>query len=423
MSGTAVLAVVVVAYALVAALLDRRSITAPIVFVTAGVVLGSEGLDLVAFGFEDDVTLRLTEVVLALLLFSDAATVPLGSVEADAGVPVRLLGIGLPLTIALGTLAAWLLIPDAGWAVAALVATILAPTDAALGMAVFTNPAVPVRIRRALNVESGLNDGIATPFVTLLLAIVVAEEEHAGDAWIAEAAAEIGIALIVAAVVGVLGGRLLREARARGWSSGTSEQLAVLALAIAAYAGAVGLGGNGFVAAFVAGIVFGAVGGREVHDAVEYAETTSTFASFFVWTVFGALFVGPLLARGLDLTAVVFAIASLTLVRMLPVAVALRGTGLRPRTAAFMGWFGPRGLASVVFTLIALEAIREAGGTGTELADLTTTAIALSVLAHGLSAGPLARVYASSLRGEPNVAEMLDVPEPRRRRHITSARS
>jgi NhaP-type Na+/H+ or K+/H+ antiporter len=423
MSGTAVLAVVVVAYALVAALLDRRSITAPIVFVTAGVVLGPEGFDVVTFGFEDEITLRLTEGVLALLLFSDAATVPLGTVEADAGLPVRLLGIGLPLTIALGTLAAWVLIPDAGWAAAALIATILAPTDAALGMAVFTNPAVPVRIRRALNVESGLNDGIATPFVTLFLAIVVAEEEHAGDAWITEAAAEIGIALIVAAVVGVLGGRLLREARARGWSSGASEQLAVLALAVAAYAGAVGLGGNGFVAAFVAGIVFGAVGGRGVHDAVEYAETTSTFASFFVWTVFGALFVGPLLARGLDLMAVVFSIASLTLVRMLPVAVALRGTGLRPRTAAFMGWFGPRGLASVVFTLIALEAIGEAGGTGTELADLTTTAIALSVLLHGLSAGPLASVYASSLRGAPNAAEMLDVPEPRRRRHITSARS
>jgi sodium/hydrogen antiporter len=169
--------------------------------------------------------------------------------------------------------------------------------------------------------------------------------------------------------------------------------------------------------------VFGAVGGRAVHDAVEYAETTSTFASFFVWTVFGALFVGPLLARGLDLTAVVFAIASLTLVRMVPVAIALRGTGLRRRTVAFMGWFGPRGLASVVFTLISLEAIREAGGAGTELADLATTAIALSVLAHGLSAGPLASAYASSLKGEPNAAEMLEVPEPRRRRHITSARS
>jgi NhaP-type Na+/H+ or K+/H+ antiporter len=403
---------------LFAAVLDRRSITAPILFVAAGVALGPDGLDVVSFGFNDEVTLRITESVLALLLFADAATVPLAAVESDPGIPGRLLGIGLPLTIALGTLVAWLLFPDPGWAAAALVATILAPTDAALGTAVVTNPAVPVRIRRALNVESGLNDGIATPFVTLFLAIVVAEEEHAGGAWVAEAAAEIGIALLVAAAVGFIGGRLVRAARQRGWSSRTSEQLAVLALAIVAYAGAVALGGNGFVAAFVGGIIFGAVAGRAVHDAVGYAETTSTFASFFVWTVFGVLFVGPLLTRGLDVATVAFAVLSLTVVRMLPVAIALRGTGLRGTTLAFMGWFGPRGLASVVFTLIAVEAIGEAGGFGTELADVATATIALSVLLHGLSAGPLATRYASWLQGDAASAEMLDVPEPRRRRHI-----
>jgi NhaP-type Na+/H+ or K+/H+ antiporter len=423
MSGTAILAVVVVAYALFAAVLDRRSITAPILFVTVGVVLGPDAVDLVSFGFEDEVTLRITESVLALLLFADAATVPLAAVESDRGLPVRLLGVGLPVTIILGTLAAWLLFPDAGFAVAALVATILAPTDAALGMAVVTNPAVPVRIRRALNVESGLNDGIATPFVTLFLAIVVAEEAQAGGAWLAEAAAEIGIALLIAAAVGLIGGRLVRAARHRGWSSRTSEQLAVLGLAIVAYAGAVALGGNGFVAAFVGGIVFGAAGGRGVHDAVGYAETTATFASFFVWTVFGSLFVGPLLARGLDVPTVVFAILSLTVVRMFPVAIALRGTRLRATTTAFMGWFGPRGLASVVFTLIAVEAIEEAGGVGTELADLATATIAMSVLVHGLSAGPLATAYASALGSDPAAAEMLDVPEPRRRRHIAGSTS
>ena len=288
-------------------------------------------------------------------------------------------------------------------------------------MAVVTNPAIPVRVRRALNVESGLNDGIATPFVTLFLAIVVAEEEHAGGAWVAEAAAEIGIALLVAAAVGVVGGGLLRRARARGWSSGTSEQLAVLSLAVVAYAGAVALGGNGFVAAFAGGIVFGAVGGRGVHQAVEYAETTSMFASFFVWTVFGSLFVAPLLARGLEPRVIVFAILSLTVVRMLPVAIALRGTRLRATTTAFMGWFGPRGLASVVFTLIAVETLHEAGGTGTELADVTTATIALSVFAHGLTAGPLATAYSSALGDDPTAAEMLDVPEPRRHRHIGTA--
>jgi NhaP-type Na+/H+ or K+/H+ antiporter len=421
MSGAALLAVVVVVYAVFAAVLDRRSVTGPIVFVAAGVVLGPDGSDLISFGFEDEVTLELTEFVLALLLFADAATVSLAAVEADAGLPGRLLGIGLPLTMALGALLAWLLLPDAGWAMAALVATILAPTDAALGIAVVTNRAVPARIRRALNVESGLNDGIATPFVTLFLAIVVAEEEHTGDAWLAEAATEIGVALLVAGGVGSFGGWLLREARTRGWSSRASEQLAVLALAVVAYAGAVELGGNGFVAAFAGGIVFGSVAGRAVHDAVEYAEATSTFASFFVWTVFGALFVGPLFARGPDLRAVVFAVLSLTVVRMLPVTIALRGTRLRGATVAFMGWFGPRGLASVVFTLIVVEALRGAGATGTELADLTTTTIALSVLLHGLSAGPVAAAYASSLGNDATAPEMLAVPDPRQHRRITTA--
>jgi NhaP-type Na+/H+ or K+/H+ antiporter len=418
MTGIAVLAGVVVAYAVGAAALERRSITAPIVFMIAGVVLGPHALDVVSFGLEDEATLRITEAVLALLLFADAATVPLNAVESDAGLPGRLLGIGLPLTIVLGALAAALLFPEEGWAEAALIATILAPTDAALGMAVVTNPAVPVRIRRALNVESGLNDGIATPFVTLFIAIVVAEEGHAGGRWIADAASEIGIALAMAIAVGVVGGRLLALARSRGWSSRTSEQLAVLGLAVLAYGGAVAIGGNGFVAAFVGGIVFGAVGGRDLHDAVDYVETTSTFASFFVWTVFGSVFVGPLLADGLDVRAVVFAVLSLTVVRMLPVAIALRGTGLSPTTVAFMGWFGPRGLASVVFTLIAVEEITEGGGAAAELADLATTAIALSVLAHGLTAGPLASAFASRLGKRPDGPEMLTVPEPRRPRRV-----
>jgi len=417
-SGLAILAGVIVAYAVLAAALDRRSITGPIVFVVTGAVLGPDGLGVVTFGLDDGATLHITEAVLALLLFSDAATVPLAAVESDVGLPGRLLGIGLPLTIALGTLLAGLLFPDGGWATAALVATILAPTDAALGMAVATNRAVPVRIRRALNVESGLNDGIATPFVTLFLAIVVAEEQHAGGAWVAEAAAEIAIALIVAVTVGGAGGWLVALGRRRGWSSRTSEQLAVLALAVIAYAGSVALGGNGFVAAFVGGIAFGAVAGRGLHDAVGYVETTASFASFFVWTVFGALFVGPLLARGLDVAAVVYAVLSLSVIRMIPVAIALRGTGFRASTVAFMGWFGPRGLASVVFTLLALESIREAGGMGTELVDVTTMTIVLSVVLHGLTAGPLSSRYAGDLARHPAGAEMLSVPEPARRGHL-----
>ena len=263
--------------------------------------------------------------------------------------------MGLPLTIALGTVAARLLFPEAGWAAAALVASILAPTDAALGLAVVTNPAVPARIRRALNVESGLNDGIVTPFVTLFLSLVIAEEGLGSGHWAAEAAKDIGLALVAAVAVGVLGGKLLMVARRLGWTSAISEQLVVLALSLLAYVGAVAIGGNGFVAAFVGGLLFGASTRSRMHEPVEFTETVGLFASFFVWTVFGALFVGPVITGEIEPVAILYAVVSLTLVRMVPVAAALAGAGLRRDTVAFMGWFGPRGLASVVFTLIAVE--------------------------------------------------------------------
>ena len=303
----------------------------------------------------------------------------------------------LPLTIALGTVAARLLFPEAGWAAAALIASILAPTDAALGLAVVTNPAVPARIRRALNVESGLNDGIATPFVTLFLSLVIAEEGLGSGHWAAEAAKEIGLALVAAVAVGVLGGKLLVVARRLGWTSAISEQLVVLALSLLAYVGAVAIGGNGFVAAFVGGLLFGAATSSRMHEPVEFTETVGLFASFFVWTVFGALFVGPVITGDIEPVAILYAVISLTVVRMVPVAAALAGVGLRRDTVAFMGWFGPRGLASVVFTLIAFEELHGAGPVADAIVEIATWTILLSVVAHGLSAGPLASRLRSPL--------------------------
>jgi NhaP-type Na+/H+ or K+/H+ antiporter len=229
-SGAAALVAVFVAYGLFASRLERWLITPSIFFVVTGLILGSSGVGILPSGLDSETTLVITELTLGVLLFADAATVRLREVEGDARLPVRLLLVGLPLTIALGTAAARLLFPEAGWAAAALIASILAPTDAALGLAVVTNPAVPVRIRRALNVESGLNDGIATPFVTLFLTLVIAEEGLGSGHWAAEAAKEIGLALVAAVAVGVLGGKLLVVARRMGWTSAISEQLAVLAL-------------------------------------------------------------------------------------------------------------------------------------------------------------------------------------------------
>ena len=191
-----------------------------------------------------------------------------------------------------GALLAHLVFPEVGWAAAALVATILAPTDAALGLAVVTNKAVPVRIRRALNVESGLNDGIATPFVTLFIAVVAAEEELGETAWGLEALKQIGLAIVAAVVVGYLGGKLLAVANDRGWTSGVSEQIAILALALLAYQGSVTVGGNGFIAAFAGGILFGAATRGRLAEPVQFTETLGLAGSFLVWSIFGALFVG-----------------------------------------------------------------------------------------------------------------------------------
>jgi NhaP-type Na+/H+ or K+/H+ antiporter len=411
MGGLTVLAVVVVAYTLVASKLDRWWITGPMVFAAAGAVLGPGGLDVFPLSLTSEAVLTITELTLALLLFSDASTVRLRDVEGDAGLPRRLLFIGLPLTVIAGALLAHLIFPEVGWAAAALIATTLAPTDAALGLAVVTNKAVPVRIRRALNVESGLNDGIATPLVTLFIAIVAADEGLTDTAWGLEALKQIGLAIVAAVVVGYLGGRLLAFANERGWTSEVSEQIAILALALLAYQGAVTIGGNGFIAAFAGGILFGAATRRRLAEPVQFTETLGLSGSFLVWSIFGALFVGALLTHDLSAQPILYAILSLTVIRMVPVAIVLIGTHLRPTTVAFMGWFGPRGLASVVFTLLALEEIDPSGGGGMLLQTVTWT-ILLSVVLHGISASPLAARYGASISKAGDIPEKAPAGEP-----------
>lgn len=415
--GIAILLVVTVGYALLAARLDRWWISAPMVFVVAGLVLGPDVAGLLELSLDSEVVLTFAEITLAALLFADATSVPLRALEGDAGVPGRLLGMGLLLTIALGTLLGSMLAPELGWAGAALIASVLAPTDAALGMAVVTDQAVPVRIRRALNIESGLNDGIATPFVTVFLAAVLSEEGVEKGSWLLESVVQIGLALVAAVVVGGLGGWLLSRASRRGWTSNVSEQLGVLALAVLAYIGAVEIGGNGFVSAFSAGLIFGAVG-KPRHEAIGFTEDASLFASFLVWVVFGSSFVGPVLTASIDVPAIVYALLCLTVVRMVPVAIALAGRGFAARTVAFIGWFGPRGLASVVFTLMAVEELR---GTPVDLPlfEIATWTILFSVILHGVTARPLAAAYGSSIRsGDSTVPELLQLAEPRVRTHL-----
>ena len=421
--GLALFAVAIVLYAALAAWLGRWSVTMPMVFVAIGFLLGPGGTGLLQLSPGAEPVKTLTEATLALLLFADASTLDLKQVRDDAQLPLRLLTIGMLLTMALGAVFALGLLPAEGLAFAALLGAILAPTDAALGLPIFTNPQVPVRIRRVLNVESGLNDGIATPFVTLFVAFAVATDASSHQAWLSTALLEIALGLLVGIVAGVVGGWLLLLAVRSRWTSGTSEQIAILGLALFAYAGSLAIGGNGFIAAFVAGIVFGAVTRSRLAEPIEFTETFSTFLSLLVWGIFGAILVAAAFRFTTDWRPIAYAVLSLTVVRMVPVAIALRGTRLRRDTIALMGWFGPRGLASVVFTLLALERFQGAGRPIDALVATATWTILLSVVAHGLSAKPLAAWYAHRLKAASKAnVELVEMPELRPRRSVLGGR-
>jgi NhaP-type Na+/H+ or K+/H+ antiporter len=363
----------------------------------------------------------LTEITLAILLFADASTLDFSKVRDDARLEGRLLLIGFPLTVVFGGLAAYALFPQQQIGFALLLGAILAPTDAALGLPIFNNPRVPVRIRRALNVESGLNDGIATPLVALFLALTITEQGSVQGSWLRGALAQMGIAVVAGAAIGLVGGWLFRKSMQRGWTSKTAQQLGNLALALAAFWGSLSLGGNGFISAFVAGLVFGYATRNTMHEATEFTETSGTLLSMFVWALFGANLVIPLLLD-FNPSALMFALLSLTVVRMAAVAIGLIGTHMRVDTVLMMGWLGPRGLASVVFMLVANEALHEAGAETSTLRAMASWTILLSVVLHALSAVPLANWYARRLEtASPDAPELIDVAElPSRRRKLLS---
>jgi NhaP-type Na+/H+ or K+/H+ antiporter len=388
-SDLAIVAVLVFGWGTLSARLERFDVTAPIIFVLAGLLLTHGPLAFLGVTPSKELIKELAEFTLALVLFSDASRVGLHELRVDAGLYLRLLGGALPLTIGLGTLLALALGGTSIW-LALLIGAALAPTDAALGAGMMANPVIPARIRRLINVESGLNDGIATPFVSIAIAAVATGGEIVGHGP-AAAVAELALGILVGVAVGGAGGLLVNVARRRGWAAEGFAGAAVLGLAVCAYASAVALHGNGFIAAFVAGLAFGTTAGRRGEPLVPFVEETGALVSLLVWLAFGAVAVVPAL-KLLTWQVVLYAVLSLTVIRMVPVAVGLAGTGLDRATVALVGWFGPRGLASVVFALLALEDI--GSPTANHAVAVITITVLLSVVVHGATSDPLASRYA-----------------------------
>ena len=389
----ATISALVLAYGLVSRRIVTTPITGPIVFVGAGMLVGSGGLDFIDVDAGSGVLRTTAEATLVLLLFTDAIRIDFTRLRKQAALPARLLGIGIPLTVGLGVLAGAALLPGLSVWEVALVAAILAPTDAALGQAVVTNPRVPARIRQAINVESGLNDGLMLPVITILLVLTGAGIGLDGpQSWLLFGLAQIGWGVSIGAAVGYVGGRLLDRASEAGWVDGIFRQIATLAIGAGAFAAAELAGGNGFVAAFVAGLGFGIAARDHCQGAFDFAEDEGHMLAMLTFLFFGAAMAGPLLDT-LDWRIALYVVLSLTVVRMLPVAIALVGTALNVRTIAYVGWFGPRGIASILFVLLVLEEAELPGG-GLILTVVTWTVLA-SVIAHGATSWSLSERYAS----------------------------
>ena len=400
----AVVAAALIGFAVVSRRVQGTPVTLAMIFTGVGLLFGAKALDLVDPSSTGEAVKLLAEATLTVVLFADAARIDMRTLRREYAVPARLLGIGLPLTIALGAIVAAWLFGALSTAEALVIAVVLAPTDAALGQAVVTEPRLPSRIRQGLNVESGLNDGICVPLLYIVLAVA---ETDSGEMSASHAVhlvfEEIGYGIVGGVIAGAIAAKALSWASKRGTIEKAWLQIMPVAGAALAYGIAAPLGGSGFIAAFVAGMTFGVMRRpSEESDAMLFSDEVGEVLDGVTFLVFGAVLLGPALGE-LSWSIALYAVLSLTIVRMLPVALAMLGTGARRPTVAFLGWFGPRGLASIVFAAIVVQ---ESDLPHTSTIVLTTyITVGLSVLLHGLSAAPLANRYATWFSSHPAGAE------------------
>jgi len=382
----AILATCVLLYSIFAGRIDKLPISGPVLFVLLGIVAGPLVFNFFSLKVDGEFIKILAELALALVLFTDAAKTNLRVLETDIKIPLRLLLIGLPLSIVFGVTAGFLIFNGYSWIELAILACILAPTDAALGKAVESNPMVPLKIRESLNVESGLNDGICVPVLFLLMALFTAES--IGDISIQYGlslfAREIGIGLLVGLAVTFMSDKLLHYSYNHKWITNSWKPMIIIALALLCFATAQALGGSGFIACFCGGLLYGGMNKKKKINLLTAAEGTGDTLSLVTWLIFGSVVIAAFLP---DITWQVFlyALLSLTLVRMIPVFISLTKSGISFKERLFMGWFGPRGLASIVFMIIVFDLKLPHQHT---IILVVVCTVLLSIIFHGISANP-----------------------------------
>jgi len=401
----AIFLVLVFLYSLFSQRLERTPLTAPIVFTVAGTFTFLVLTELRGWHGNPELFGQFAEIALVLILFADASRTDLQILNSIRNLPVRLLSAGMLLTILFGFLAALVVFRQLSFAEAGILAAILAPTDAGLGQVIVKSPQVPTRVREALNVEAGLNDGLSVPFLMFFIALAQVGTEGPRPGLAQFIVEQLGYGTLVGLGIGLSGGWCLELARRKGWMAASLRQLALVVLPLLCALASQPIGASMFIAAFVAGLAV-QVGFRKVGmHSVEFTEEWGQFLTFLVFFLFGLL-----TARAwgqFTLAVVLYAVLSLTVVRMLPVAVALIGTGLSRASVLFMGWFGPRGLASIVLGLVYLEQEAHLPGESTIRLAVILTVIA-SVFAHGFTAATGIGLYARSI-----AALDADAPEHR----------
>jgi NhaP-type Na+/H+ or K+/H+ antiporter len=377
------------AYSVIAGRVERSVVSGPIIFIAFGLIAGPFGLGILDMDVKAVELRVVADLTLALVLFIDAANADLTTLRSHAAIPRRMLLIGLPLCIALGAGVGVVIFPDISLFEVCILATMLAATDAALGKGVVSNKTVPARIREGLNAESGLNDGMCVPVLLVFIALATGTggEDDSTILALKLVAREIGIGLAVAVVLTLVAVKLMTISLRRGWFTDVWTQIPVVTLALACFTTAQTLHGSGYIAAFVGGLVFGHFAREETHTLVMAGEGIAELLAMLTWLIFGAAVIGQLWAT-MTLDIVIYSLLSLTLIRMLPIMIALTGTGEKLETKLFLAWFGPRGLASIVFFIIVANANLPSESV---LGHVVVCTVTLCVIAHGLTANVWAR--------------------------------